>query len=91
MEGSHPAQPAEPGTLNTTLLDTPEIEKMTEKESAHPKDVDACSNNKSTESTDDEVFAEKTPNQINSIVTVRILFIKDTGNRGGGGGYFSMI
>lgn len=36
MEGSHPAQPAEPGTLKATLLDTPGIEKMTEKESAHP-------------------------------------------------------
>ncbi|CAG5090947.1 Similar to HID1: Protein HID1 (Homo sapiens) [Cotesia congregata] len=36
MEGSHPAQPAEPGTLNATLLETPGIEKMTEKESAHP-------------------------------------------------------
>ncbi|XP_057322208.1 protein HID1 [Microplitis mediator] len=36
MEGSRPAQPAEPGTLNATLLETPGIEKMTEKESAHP-------------------------------------------------------
>ncbi|CAD1472092.1 unnamed protein product, partial [Heterotrigona itama] len=36
MEGSHPAQPAEPGTLKATLLETPGIEKMTEKESAHP-------------------------------------------------------
>ncbi|CAK9812093.1 Protein HID1 [Anthophora quadrimaculata] len=36
MEGSHPAQPAEPGTLKASLLETPGIEKMTEKESAHP-------------------------------------------------------
>ncbi|KAF7989102.1 hypothetical protein HCN44_007412 [Aphidius gifuensis] len=36
MEGSHPALPAEPGTLKATLLDTPGIENMTEKESAHP-------------------------------------------------------
>ncbi|XP_026678544.1 protein HID1 [Diaphorina citri] len=36
MEGSKPALPAEPGTLNATLADTPGIEKMTEKESAHP-------------------------------------------------------
>ncbi|KAJ9578600.1 hypothetical protein L9F63_005177 [Diploptera punctata] len=36
MEGSHPALPAEPGTLKATLPDTPGIEKMTEKESAHP-------------------------------------------------------
>lgn len=36
MEGSRPAQPAEPGTLKATLLETPGIEKMTEKESAHP-------------------------------------------------------
>lgn len=36
MEGSRPAQPAEPGTLKATLLDTPGIEKMTEQESAHP-------------------------------------------------------
>lgn len=36
MEGSHPALPAEPGTLKATLLETPGIENMTEKESAHP-------------------------------------------------------
>ncbi|XP_035744103.1 protein HID1-like [Vespa mandarinia] len=36
MEGSHPALPAEPGTLKASLLETPGIEKMTEKESAHP-------------------------------------------------------
>ncbi|XP_055593094.1 protein HID1 [Uranotaenia lowii] len=36
MEGSHPAQPAEPGTLKVTLLDTPNIAQMTERESAHP-------------------------------------------------------
>lgn len=36
MEGSRPAQPAEPGTLKATLLETPPIGQMTEKESAHP-------------------------------------------------------
>lgn len=36
MEGSKPAQPAEPGTLKASLLDTPNIGQMTEKESAHP-------------------------------------------------------
>ncbi|XP_026327697.1 protein HID1 [Hyposmocoma kahamanoa] len=49
MEGSHPAQPAEPGTLNATLPETPgyksmhllrepqcAIAAMTERESAHP-------------------------------------------------------
>lgn len=36
MEGSRPAQPAEPGTLKATLLDTPDITQMTERESAHP-------------------------------------------------------
>lgn len=36
MEGSHPAQPAEPGTLKASLLDTPAIATMTERESAHP-------------------------------------------------------
>ncbi|CAH0715264.1 unnamed protein product, partial [Brenthis ino] len=36
MEGSRPAQPAEPGTLNATLPETPPIAAMTEKESAHP-------------------------------------------------------
>lgn len=36
MEGSRPAQPAEPGTLNATLPDTPAIGVMTERESAHP-------------------------------------------------------
>lgn len=36
MEGSHPALPAEPGTLKATLPETPEIGQMTERESAHP-------------------------------------------------------
>ncbi|KAF4520052.1 hypothetical protein B566_EDAN008340 [Ephemera danica] len=36
MEGSKPAMPAEPGTLKATLPATPGIEKMTERESAHP-------------------------------------------------------
>ncbi|KAJ8959060.1 hypothetical protein NQ318_022316 [Aromia moschata] len=36
MEGSHPALPAEPGTLKATLPDTPQIGQMTERESAHP-------------------------------------------------------
>lgn len=36
MEGSHPALPAEPGTLKATLPDTPQITQMTERESAHP-------------------------------------------------------
>ncbi|XP_049873656.1 protein HID1 [Pectinophora gossypiella] len=36
MEGSRPALPAEPGTLNPTLPDTPAIAAMTERESAHP-------------------------------------------------------
>ncbi|XP_013186942.2 protein HID1 [Amyelois transitella] len=36
MEGSRPALPAEPGTLNATLPATPAIATMTEKESAHP-------------------------------------------------------
>ncbi|KAK4873721.1 hypothetical protein RN001_013081 [Aquatica leii] len=36
MDGSHPALPAEPGTLKASLPDTPAITQMTEKESAHP-------------------------------------------------------
>lgn len=36
MAGSVPAQPAEPGTLNATLLETPSVVQMTEKSSAHP-------------------------------------------------------
>lgn len=35
MEGSHPALPAEPGTLKATLPDTPMIAQMTERETAH--------------------------------------------------------
>uniref|UniRef100_A0A1B0DCG9 Uncharacterized protein n=1 Tax=Phlebotomus papatasi TaxID=29031 RepID=A0A1B0DCG9_PHLPP len=35
MEGSKPALPAEPGTLKASLLDTPAIGQMTERESAH--------------------------------------------------------
>lgn len=36
MEGSRPALPAEPGTLKASLLETPAISTMTERESAHP-------------------------------------------------------
>ena len=36
MEGARPALPAEPGTLKATLMDLPGIDKMTEKETAHP-------------------------------------------------------
>ncbi|XP_030554295.1 protein HID1 [Drosophila novamexicana] len=32
------AQPAEPGTLKTSLLETPDIGQMTEREQAHPND-----------------------------------------------------
>ncbi|XP_050535376.1 protein HID1 isoform X2 [Daktulosphaira vitifoliae] len=39
MEGSTPALPAEPGTLNATLPDTPGVMKITERESAHPGNV----------------------------------------------------
>ncbi|XP_063220814.1 protein HID1 isoform X2 [Bacillus rossius redtenbacheri] len=42
MEGSRPALPAEPGTLKATLPDTPGIDKMTEKESAHPSVQQLC-------------------------------------------------
>lgn len=34
--GSHPALPAEPGTLKATLPETPQISQITESESAHP-------------------------------------------------------
>ncbi|KFM70070.1 Protein hid-1-like protein, partial [Stegodyphus mimosarum] len=36
MEGSTPAKPAEKGTLNASLAATPRIDKMTERERAHP-------------------------------------------------------
>lgn len=42
MEGSHPAQPAEPGTLKASLLDTPAISAMTERESAHLLQAPLC-------------------------------------------------
>lgn len=42
MEGSHPAQPAEPGTLKASLLETPALASMTEKESAHPLQAPLC-------------------------------------------------
>lgn len=42
MEGSHPAQPAEPGTLKASLLDTPAITAMTERESAHLLQAPLC-------------------------------------------------
>lgn len=42
MEGSRPALPAEPGTLKVSLLDTPAIGQMTERESAHPLQTTLC-------------------------------------------------
>jgi len=36
MEGAQPAMPAEPGTLNTSLMKFPKIENLTEGVSAHP-------------------------------------------------------
>ncbi|PRD22855.1 UNVERIFIED_CONTAM: Hid1 [Trichonephila clavipes] len=39
MEGSTPARPAEKGTLNASLAATPCIDKMTERERAHPPSV----------------------------------------------------
>lgn len=42
MEGSHPAKPAEPGTLKVSLPETPAIATMTEKESAHPIAAPLC-------------------------------------------------
>lgn len=42
MEGSRPALPAEPGTLKASLLDTPAIATMTERESAHPLQAPLC-------------------------------------------------
>ncbi|ETN67219.1 hypothetical protein AND_000977 [Anopheles darlingi] len=41
MEGSRPAQEAEPGTLQATLLDTPNLAQITERESAHPTSPDS--------------------------------------------------
>lgn len=42
MEGSRPALPAEPGTLKASLLDTPAIGQMTEREPAHPLQASLC-------------------------------------------------
>lgn len=64
MEGSRPAQPAEPGTLKASLLDTPAIATMTERESAHPLQpplcefspiVDNCTANKGQEAIETEL------------------------------------
>lgn len=50
MEGSHPAQPAEPGTLKVTLPETPAITSMTERESAHPLEAPLCDFSSSNDS-----------------------------------------
>lgn len=42
MEGSRPALPAEPGTLKASLLETPAITTMTERESAHLLQAPLC-------------------------------------------------
>lgn len=50
MEGSYPAQPAEPGTLKISLPETPAITSMTERESAHPLGAPLCNFGNSNES-----------------------------------------
>lgn len=96
MEGSHPAQPAEPGTLKASLLETPGkfiisfrfikrivirsylflgIEKMTEKESAHPLspsvnvDVGKANHQNNGTSTEDLMNSAKS-----SVIPVRIIY-----------------
>ena len=82
MEGSTPAQPAEPGTLKVSLLDTPAIGQMTERESAHPNAAAAAN------STENDPFAEfasvdetetmhaaETPRSVSPVSEVFFLFL----------------
>ncbi|KYM76127.1 UPF0663 transmembrane protein C17orf28 like protein [Atta colombica] len=76
MEGSHPAQPAEPGTLKASLLETPGIENMTEKESAHPLspsvsiDINKLITNRSERESKTEDIAEELMNATKNSVWV---------------------
>uniref|UniRef100_A0A8C2ZRZ8 HID1 domain containing n=1 Tax=Cyclopterus lumpus TaxID=8103 RepID=A0A8C2ZRZ8_CYCLU len=59
MEGSHPAVPAEPGTLKTSLVAIPGIEKLTEK-SQVSEDVVGTSDTESNSGRDNEVSGRST-------------------------------
>lgn len=69
MEGSHPAQPAEPGTLKASLLDTPGIENMTEKESAHPLSPSDVDINRSSVETGEGSSDSAAGSQVESIIS----------------------
>lgn len=75
MEGSRPALPAEPGTLKASLLDTPGIENMTEKESAHPLSpsvaVDATSPSAENDTTHQETATMEEDTRENSLGSAR--------------------
>lgn len=78
MEGSHPAQPAEPGTLKVTLMDTPAISQMTERESAHPAGdqplCDLSSPTKENKEVVEETKEEKVEKVESKAKTVSIFF-----------------
>uniref|UniRef100_A0A0K8TLJ1 Protein HID1 n=1 Tax=Tabanus bromius TaxID=304241 RepID=A0A0K8TLJ1_TABBR len=63
MEGSRPAMPAEPGTLKASLLETPGITQMTERESAHPNapDFDDEPEENKTQETEESKPKQDTP------------------------------
>lgn len=69
MEGSHPAQPAEPGTLKASLLETPAIATMTEKESAHPLTAPLCDFSPMNEN-----FVSTTANEVESVELSKLSF-----------------
>lgn len=83
MEGSRPAQAAEPGTLKVTLMETPAITQMTERESAHPTgDQPLCDLGSPSKETSEEikleVVAEQSDesNKAQKQATVSIVFFK---------------
>ena len=60
MEGSQPAQPAEPGTLKTSLIKLPRIESLTEGVSAHPSQKQLENLTQSLQATSIESGASRT-------------------------------
>lgn len=79
MEGSWPAKPAEPGTLKVSLLDTPAIGQMTEKESAHPTKtvlsefISSEPNVEEFGDFDDNVMNNETDDKVRILQLIRLL------------------
>ncbi|XP_054706104.1 protein HID1-like isoform X2 [Uloborus diversus] len=67
MEGSTPAKPAEKGTLNASLAATPRIDKMTERERAHPPSLPTSPTDTTAPPLPDSAFSPNSSEKLDSL------------------------